>query len=488
MSYRIFLPVACVLLVTGGGSALRGAPTNNPLPNVPLGSTAVEVADFAVIPNSPGTSSRPRLNLLTPGPNGLLFVNDMRGPLYSLTTSGGNVTQYINVDNFPGLPAVRDSSGEEGFTSFAFHPNFNADVGTPGRGKLYVQYGTNTSGTADFLPVSGAHHDEVLFELTAADPMATTFAGTVREVLRIRQPFSNHNVGQLSFNPNAAPDSSEFGKLYFGVGDGGSAGDPQNLAQNLDRIFGKILRLDPLGNNSANGQYGIPADNPDIGGPGVTELDEIYAYGFRHPQRFSWDAGGSQLMFIGDIGQGVVEEIDIGLPGANYGWDLREGGFDFVNNSNVDDATTATSPGLTDPIAQYDHGDGIAVTAGYVSRGGPANLEGLFLFGDLVNGRVFYFDADNLPNSGQAAIQELQLLDSGVQKSLLQMIQETFNDGTGRADLRFGTGFNGEIFLLNKHDGTIRVLIPEPASFALLLTATAALAVLARRRRYRGVR
>lgn len=478
MALRVPFLALAFWSVSGSLTLVSAAPTNNPLPNVPFGTLSAEVDEFAVIPNSPGTSSRPRLNLLTPGPNGLLFVNDMRGPLYSLTTSGTNVAQYINVDNFAGLPAVDDAGGEKGFTSFAFHPNFNGTGA--GRGKLYVQYSTPDTGAADFG--YGSDHDEVLFELTATDPTAATFSGSIREVMRIRKPRGNHNVGQLSFNTNANVGDADYGMLYYGVGDSGGGGDPEDMAENLSSVFGKILRIDPLGNNSANGKYGIPADNPDI--PSVSELDEIYMYGFRHPQRYSWDSGGTGQMFIGDIGQNVLEEISIGQAGGYYGWNTREGAAQYLGGP-VDPAI-APPAGAIEPIAQYDHGDGAAITAGYVVRdGGPAQLFGQFLFGDLVNGRVFYFDVDNLPLSGQATVRELRLLDDGVQKSLLTMIQETFNDGSGRTDLRFGYGFDGEIYLLNKHDGTIRVLIPEPASGALSLSGLALAAFALRKCRNR---
>ena len=138
----------------------------------------------------------------------------------------------------------------------------------------------------------------------------------------------------MSFNPLAAPGAIDFGLLYVGVADGGSGGDPLGVGQNLGVPYGKILRIDPLGSDSANGQYGIPAGNPFVSDSDAGTLGEIYAYGVRNPQRFGWDPLNRNL-FLADIGQNIVEELSLVPAGGNLGWNAWEGSFGFVSRQAV---------------------------------------------------------------------------------------------------------------------------------------------------------
>jgi glucose/arabinose dehydrogenase len=309
----------------------------------------------------------------------------------------------------------------------------------------------------------------VLFEWTARNPGAAAYdGGPPREMLRLEQPFANHNAGHMSFNSNAAQGSAEFGLLYVAVADGGSGGDPLNLAQNLGSPFGKILRIDPLGSNSANGKYGIPSGNPFVGKTGV--LGEIYVYGLRNPQRFGWDARNGNL-FIADIGQNIVEELSVARAGANLGWNKWEGSFGFVSREAVSLANRRSDPSVTYPVVEYGQLDPLlqtqsAVTGVHVYRNNAiSQLANLVLFGDFPSGEIFYLQADKLPSGGQDAIRRVLLSDGGEPKTFLQVIREkNARQGktqTSRADLRFGAGPDGQVFLLNKHDGTIRLLIPD---------------------------
>ena len=216
---------------------------------------------------------------------------------------------------------------ERGFQSFAFHPQFN-QPGTRGFGKFYTYTDTsNMMPTPDFTPGGGnrhARHDPARVDREDPDAARRTTAALPRELIRLRQPFANHNAGLLAFNPNAAPGSADFGLLYMSIADGGSGGDPLRLAQNLGSAFGKMFRIDPLGNNSANGKYGIPASNPFVSAGSSRTLGEIYAYGLRNPQRFGWDPRNGNL-FLADIGQNIVEEVSLVTPGANLGWNDWEG-------------------------------------------------------------------------------------------------------------------------------------------------------------------
>ena len=433
------------------------------------GVIRVRFSEFASIPDVGGDAARMMLLVDEPGTR-RMFVNDMRGPLYAVSYDGRTVTQYLNINDAKWGVSVQSMGRERGFQSFAVHPQFGR-AGTPGFGKLYTWTdSTNTMPSPDFVPGGGNRtHHTVLFEWTAKTPSAATYdGGPPRELLRLEQPFANHNAGHMSFNPNAAAGSADFGLLYVAVADGGSGGDPLNLAQNLGSPFGKILRIDPLGSNSANGKYGIPSGNPFVGKTGV--LGEIYAYGVRNPQRFGWDPRNGNL-FIADIGQDIVEELSVAPAGANLGWNKWEGSFGFISRQAVSLTNRRSDPAVTYPVAEYGQLDPLlqtqsAVTGVHVYRSNAIpQLANLVLFGDFPSGEIFYIQADKLPSGGQDAIRRVLLNDGSEPKTLLQVIREK-NARQGktpvtRADLRFGSGPDGQVFLLNKHDGTIRLLIPD---------------------------
>lgn len=401
-----------------------------------------------------------------------MFVNDMRGPLYTVSYDGRTSTPYLDINAPNWGVSVQSTGRERGFQSFAIHPQFG-QPGTPGFGKLYTW--TDTSNTApkpDFVPGGGTNtHATVLFEWTARNPTAATYdGGPPREMLRLEQPFANHNGGMMSFNPLASPGSPDFGLLYVGVADGGSGGDPLGLAQNLGSPFGKILRINPLGSNSANGKYGIPAGNRFAGDNNAATLGEIYALGVRNPQRFGWDSRNGN-MFLADIGQDIVEKLTLVPAGANLGWNKWEGSFGFISRQAVSLTNRRGDPAVTYPVVEYGQLDPLlqtqsAITGVYVYRGSAIpQLANLVLFGDFPSGEIFYIQADTLPGGGQDAIRRILLHDGGESKTLLKVIQEK-NVTQGkppvtRADLRFGAGPNGQVFLLNKHDGTIRLLVPD---------------------------
>ncbi len=431
---------------------------------IPSTNFVVDLEDFAVIPGQPGSA---RLSHLDTDPAGRIFANDQNGPLYLISADGSSVTQYLNLAATPGV-ALR-SNGEQGFQSFAFHPQF-IQPGTPGFGKLYTAHTTSNNGPpADFTPGGGTDAgDHVILEWQTNTPEATTFAPAIaskpfRELLRIEAPFANHTMGLIAFKSNSAPPSVDFCQLYIAVGDGGSGGDPLNLAGDAANPYGSILRINPLGDNSANGRYGIPPQNPFVGDPNA--LDEIFAFGLRNPQRFAWDSDGKRQMFIADIGQGVIEEINLGVAGANYGWSQREGSFPYPNAQNGNNLRNdATLTGYTYPIAEYDHDEGKAVTVGPVERTGKIpGLFGQLIFGDLSIGRIFILNADDLPSGGQAAISELRVRYKNVERSF-QSIINLRNPQASRADLRFGSDASGRVFLFNKQDNVVRVLSPRPSA------------------------
>jgi hypothetical protein len=479
MTLRIVMKMTRVIVVAVAllmASPALAQVTSDPFPqpiNTTDGVIKVHFVEFASIPD--GSDGQPaRMNLLIDEPGTRrLFLNDMRGQLYSVRYDGKTVTQYLDI-NAPawGVP-VQSEDSERGFQSFAFHPQFT-ERGTRGYGKFYTYTDTsNMTPTADFKPAGEGHtHDAVLLEWTARNPAAATYdGGAPRELIRWQHPFSNHNGGQLSFNPLATPGSADFGLLYAGVADGGGGGDPFNHAQSLNSAFGKILRIDPLGSNSANGKYGIPATNPFVKGGNANTLGEIYAYGLRNPQRFGWDSKNGN-MFVANIGQNTVEEISPVTPGANLGWNIWESSFMLVTGRGrgVSLANPRSDPKVSYPVVEYDHTDPllqrqVAITGVFVSRQKAIpQLADLLVFGDNPSGEVFYVHADNLPKGGQDAIRRILFNDNGVSKTLLQLIKEkNVKQGkapASRADLRFGFGPRGQIFILNKHDDTIRLIVP----------------------------
>jgi hypothetical protein len=426
----------------------------------------VGYTEFATIPDV-GTTA-PRVNLLIDEPGTQrLFVNTMTGMLYVVSYDGKQVTPYLDVNDAKWAHPVRANNSEQGFQSFAFHPQF-AQAGTPGYGKLYTFIDTsNTTPSADFVAkdASRRSHDEVLLEWTAKDPKAAAYdGGAPREVLRIAHPFGNHNGGQVAFNPTAKAGTPESGLLYIGSADGGSGGDPQNMSQDLKSIFGKILRIDPLGKGSANGKYGIPPSNPFV--KNADALPEIYSYGHRNPQRFAWDPKNGN-MFEAEIGQNVNEEINQIVAGGNYGWNVWEGSFKYFNRE-VSTEGQRSDPAMVYPIVDYDHTDPLlqrlaAATGIYVYRDKTVpQLQNLLIFGDNPSGEVFYVNADALPKGGQSFNRILFRDGSGV-KTLLQLIRAK-NTAQGRtpvaprADLRMGMGPDGQLFMLNKRDGVIRLV------------------------------
>jgi hypothetical protein len=469
--------VVAVLLMA---SPVLAQTTNDPFPK-PIaaveGAITVGVVEFASIPDVGGEAPRMMLLVDEPGTR-RLFVNEMRGSLFSVSRDGKVVTPYLDINAAAWGVGVQFANSERGFQSFAFHPQFN-QRGSRGFGKFYTLTDTtNTTPPHDFAPGGGNNtHDTVVLEWTAKNPGANTYdGGPPRELMRFEQPFANHNGGQLGFNPLAGPRDADFGLLYIGSADGGSGGDPLDLAQNLKSAFGKILRIDPLGANSANGKYGIPAANPFVNDNNADTLGEIYASGLRNPQRFCWDSKTGN-MYVADIGQNIVEEISPVTAGANLGWNDWEGSFAFISRTEVSLVNQRGAANMTYPVVEYGQLDPLlqpssAVTGVYVYRQNAIKqLTNLLIFGDNPSGEVFAVSADNLPKGGQDAIRRIVFVASpssregGETKTLLELIKAK-NVAQGkkpatRADLRFGLGPQGQIFLLNKRDGTIRLLVAD---------------------------
>lgn len=438
---------------------------------IPASGFSVRVEPVATIPDS-SSNNPPRLHVLTQDPGGRLFVNDQRGVLYSFDEETGAVTEYLDLRDYPELD-IR-AGFEDGFQGFAFHPDF-LNPGTDGYGRLYTIFSSdNTDRSPDFDPGGATAFHTLLIEWRAGDPEANVFTPVVstspyRELMRLKQPFGNHNAGLIAFNPLAQPGNADYGTLYIAIGDGGSGDDPQENGEDPSNPFGAILQIDPLGSNSANGKYGIVAGNALAADADPNTLGEIYCYGLRNPQRFGWDIV-TGAGYIADIGQNAVEEINLLTNGAHYGWDIREGRFPFEGTSTA---------GLTDPVAEYDHTGmvsglpaevtgGRAVTLAEVARGTcVTGLDGHLVLADFPTGIPFILDVESDPlTGGQAGLRELVLLDEGGSPTRFLDMMNVVRSARGlgfknRADLRFSVNTPGRIYLINKGDGIVRRIVPD---------------------------
>jgi glucose/arabinose dehydrogenase len=393
-----------------------------------------------------------RLNMIRALPDGRMFVSDLRGVVY--TVERGSSSVYLDVRSQ--RPAFVDAPGfGTGLHAFAFHPDFARN------GKIYTAHaeGRDAAAAPDFLPPdlpADLGHHAVLTEWTATDPSAPVFEGTSREVLRIRTAGTVRAIQEIAFNPIVAPDHADYGMLYVPVGEGDA-----NLSRvraslhRLDSPLGTILRIDPLGTNAANGRYGIPAANPWATSTDPSVLREIYAYGFRNPHRIGWT---EDFMYMSDIGESNVEEINLVEPGRNYGFPEREGTFQLREDEGGTYRTVypldADDPAAeyTYPVAQYDHGEGSSIASGPAYTGPmlPA-LRGLLLFGDVRSGRVFYVRVEEIRQGRQAEVHEARLRLDGT--------SELLTDREGRADLRWGVDALGEVYVMTQADGTIRKIV-----------------------------
>lgn len=495
----IFLTLVVAVLVALGGASIAGA-QQNVLPDIPRGDLAIRLKPIVTGMGAPDYAISP------PGDLERLFVVEQKGLLQIVKNGGLLPTPALDIQSRLSTSFNPTSANDErGFLGLAFHPGFN----TPGSAGFNTLYTYNTEPipagtTPTYSAPNGATQGYKLvineWKMSAADRNVVDPASR-REVMSFGKNANNHNGGTITFGPD--------GYLYLGLGDGGNANDvgashiePGGNAQNLSTPLGKMLRIDPVApaltpgsgdTVSANGQYRIPASNPfDAAG----QVPEIYAYGFRNPYRFAFDTVSGDLI-MADVGQNVVEEINRVTLGGNYGWAVKEGTFLFNRTTGPGgNAGTvgANSPGvpanMIDPISgpmgtlQYDHGDGISITGGFVYRGtGIPELYGKYIFGDLairtqagvgrIDGRLFYADLE------QGTIREFLMPDFADHKLPNQLTVHGFGqDGHGELyALVTNTPANGTGGILYK-----LVAVPEPSSLVMLFAASMSWFAVARSR------
>ncbi|HLG17921.1 MAG TPA: BACON domain-containing carbohydrate-binding protein [Blastocatellia bacterium] len=399
-STHLRLIFVAVIYISGSSILNAGATQNSTPPGIAAPATTIQLD-----PVVSGLSAPLYVTNARDGSN-RLFIIEQGGRIKVLQPGATTPTVFLDIT------AKVLSGGERGLLGLAFHPQYATSR------RFFVNYTRQTDGAtviAEYL-------------VSVSNPNVADIAETT--LLTIPQPFANHNGGMIEFGPD--------GFLYIAMGDGGSGNDPGNRAQNIEDLLGKFLRIDiDIPNGSS--PYSSPPTNPFFG-PTVPGRDEIYAVGMRNPWRFSFDRLTGEL-YVGDVGQGAREEIDIVTLGGNYGWRVFEG---FLC-TNLDPALCSAS-GFTPPIADYAHALGrCSISGGYVYRGALGSLPtGAYVYSDFCTGEIF-------------------MLSGGVQTLLLD---------TALNVASFGEDEAGEIYVVHLGGTVSRIATPPPVcTFSILPTS-----------------
>jgi hypothetical protein len=517
------------------------------VPRTAFAQMTLDVADYATAPitgafdGRGNASALARLNFFRaePGPDGRVFVNDLNGPLYILDPATHALTTYLDLNGRDGAPGLfaRFSYAIDlgnGFIAFQFDPDYRTN------GRFYTLHVEEQSVAGSMVPnnahlpgldptgyapteavkVPGASEREVvLVEWTDTNPADTTFEGTAREVLRMQINTHLHPPADLIFNPTARPGDADWRMLYIASGDGGAGeqldAERRHNPQRLDTLVGKILRIVPdpaehvtTSTLSSNGRYRIPKDNPFVNIHGAR--GEVWALGFRNPHRLIWDvdpaAPAKNHLLVASIGLSGWESVYVVKKGANYGYSEREGTQRLgTDNKDVDlpaddripvrVSATATDGMVvpTYPVLAYDHAHGNAIGGGFVYRGHrlPA-LQGKFVFCDLLTGRLWYADYDEMlaaddgvaatvapmheisirwraPDASPDAVPEVSptmrpAIVAGYRARRAAAGGAMNGRVPGRADIRLGLDATGELYVLSKTDGMIRAVTGAEAT------------------------
>lgn len=422
---NVNVPALALLMAVGGQSTWAADPIKVELEVVATGLTS----PVGVTHANDGSSR--------------LFVVDQAGFIRVIDNGVLRPTPFLDLS--AKLPTLGSFFDERGVLGLAFHPDYKSN------GRFFVRYSAPREGDPnescnDPNGFIVGCHAEVLAEyavsagdVNVADPNSEII------LFSIDEPEFNHDAGDVAFGPD--------GMLYFSLGDGGGANDglddpdlphgPTGNGQNINTFLGSLLRIDVDGPPAPGLAYAIPSDNPFVGSAG---LDEIYAYGFRNPYKFSFDdgPGGNGAIYLGDVGQDVYEEVDIVIKGGNYGWVIREGFHCFDPfNPTVEPAFCSGTGGalgdpLLDPVNEYTHAEGgLSVIGGFVYRGTRSpELASKYIFGDFSGdfgptGRLYYFDIAGA--------------DSFVRK---EFFITPNGDPLGMFLKGFGEGEDGEVYVL----------------------------------------
>ena len=367
---------------------------------------SIETAASAVVPAAPSAAAV-KLTVVATGLSNPVLVtspNDGTHRLFIVQQTGSiRIVQngVLQPGTFINLASSVSKGGEQGLLGLAFHPSFKTNR------KFYI----------NFTDVHGA---TVVREYKASPTNPNRVQkGSGRTIIRIAQPYSNHNGGNLAFGPD--------GYLYIGMGDGGSGGDPGNRAQNINSLLGKMLRLN-INGTSGSKAYRIPSTNPYVGKAG---LDEIWQRGLRNPWRFSFDKVTGSL-WIGDVGQNRYEEVDRAVKtstgdgrGYNWGWHVMEGFHCYAPSSGC------STSGKRLPLLEYSHSTNgrCAITGGYVYRGTAIpSLAGWYVYGDYCSGEVLAVSSTASSRPAPVTL---------------------FGTGSGRLVSSFGQDWAGELYVVD---------------------------------------
>ncbi len=372
---KIIITMLCVflLLISSTISAAHSPPPlADPIPGtIPTGPHTVKLTELAYDDTSFYTSVS-----VAPDGSDRIFISHIDGIVQILEDNVLLPTPFLDISSTTHL------THSSGLLATAFHPDF-AVPGSIGEGKFFtISQEAPGTGVANFSDTATVFTQSVLYEWQAdgADPDQVD-PSSKRELLRIDEA-GGHLLDDLAFGND--------GYLYLSKGD-----SAQSFDANLDgtTIHGSVIRID-VEDISGNGRYSIPSDNPFVGNS-EGKIEEIFAYGFRNPWRISFDPA-TGLLYVADVGQDDIEEINIVQAGGNYGWNDKEGSFFFLDGGGVTDDLSDLPPGYDgiDPVAEYDHTEGdVSITGGFTYRGSAIpELDGYYIFGDWRSGRLMSMD------------------------------------------------------------------------------------------------
>lgn len=427
---------------------ISGDTTSNLIPEkVQDSGIRLDLEFFAQLPASDSVFPHSKMTKMEPIPStDRLMINDQRLGIYELVDE--NPQLYLPLLKLRPKMVSKPGWGT-GLGSFAFHPEFLKN------GLFYTAHtelGGSAKADVGYTDSLKVFMQWVLTEWKADDPQAIEFQGSSREILRVNNASQAHGMQELTFNPQAKKGaSSDYGLLYVGYGDGGTAekGFPEISNHGGKGMYSSIWRIDPLGKTGRNGQYGIPTSNPFFGKKGFA--GEVYAYGFRNPNRIFWDEQGQ--LYATDIGQHSIEEINRIEVGKFYGWPIREG--TFVINPYGSFRSLYPLPeddakfGVTYPRIQMEHDEMVAIIGGYPVAEGP--LKGKFVFGDVPSGRLFFSDlAEENPIAQTWGIRY-----KGKEQTLQELV------GHDRIDLKFGRNAANGLYVMSKTNGVVYRVVED---------------------------
>jgi glucose/arabinose dehydrogenase/mono/diheme cytochrome c family protein len=462
--YKIYMPsfdhlskneidglVTYILTQNGGNKAKKARllPIADPIKaKIPMSNLGIGVKYINTIPASGKEILRTRITKFGWHPiSKESMVLDLRGFLYLINNK--EVPLYFNLaEKFPNF--MQEPGFATGFGSFAFHPNFEKN------GLFYTTHSEVAgSKTADYAYADSikVKLQWVVNEWKASDPNQVPFVGEPREIFRINMVKQIHGMQEITFNPYAKPGSEDYGLLYIGIGDGGCVEDGfPFITHDKTKPWGSVIRIDPMGRNSKNGQYGIPKTNPFV----KNGLGEIYAYGFRNPHRISWTSKGQ--MIVSNIGQKMIESLNLVEKGLDFGWPIREGRFLQIPETDLSKVYQMPKENakITFPIVEIDHDEIAAICGGYEYLGKDVSeLKGKYVFGSVVEGRLFYINVADIKQNTRLQVKEFKIHKN---KMAINLDELTKNE---RVDLRIGRDYKGEIYIFTKPDGKVYKLAKE---------------------------